>query len=75
MFADLPTIREAQSSGERGTAAQAPPLPPVEMGRLEGDSLFDPAPETGAWEGGHPRISESNLRNSRTPKPQKHTFS
>ena len=27
MFADLPNIREAQSSGERETAAQAPPRP------------------------------------------------
>lgn len=43
MFAGLPTIRGAQRSGERGTA-QAPPSQ-VEMGRLEGGSLFDPACE------------------------------
>lgn len=65
MFADLPTIREAQSSGERETAAQAPSPPPapppVEMGRLEKQSQEFQC--TLPWKKPEPST------------PQKHTFS
>ena len=79
MFAGLPTTRDAQRSGERGTA-QAP-LSQVEMGRLEGAHCLILPVNLGPWwtpydlqEGSQELQCTFPWRIPGPPTPHKHNF-